>query len=148
MQCSKHNNFFKDCDDAFPQLLTLSAPQITHYQCFPQTRTLFVVAYICKFILCQQGAIVEIDVSPITAVHKAALRSAHKHCFIRHYMQDDMKMTSNIFWRPLEIQWYKTHAPCFDFETCRRAHVYSAKSRPFGKSICGGQFWCCGGRHK
>ncbi len=27
--------------------------------------------------------------------------SAHKHWFIRHYMQDEMKMTSNIFWKHL-----------------------------------------------
>uniref|UniRef100_A0A673L604 Golgin subfamily A member 7 n=1 Tax=Sinocyclocheilus rhinocerous TaxID=307959 RepID=A0A673L604_9TELE len=31
--------------------------------------------------------VVEIKVSPVTAVHKAAVCSK-KHCFIRHYMQD------------------------------------------------------------
>ncbi len=31
----------------------------------------------------------------------------------------------------------KTPAPGFDFETCS-AHVYSTKSKPFGKSISGG----------
>ena len=36
----------------------------------------------------------------------------------------------------------KTPASVFDFETCS-AHVYSMKSKPFGKSICGGQFWYC-----
>ncbi len=46
-----------------------------------------------------------------------------------------------------EIQWYKTPAPGFDFEMCS-AHVYSTKSKAFGKSICVGQFWYCGGRHK
>ena len=36
----------------------------------------------------------------------------------------------------------KTPASVFDFETCS-AHVYSMKSKPFGKSICGGQFRYC-----
>ncbi len=38
---------------------------------------------------------VEIEVSLVTLYTKQS--SAHKHCFIRHYMQDEMKMTSNIF---------------------------------------------------
>ncbi len=37
----------------------------------------------------------EFEVSPVTLYTKQ--RSAHKHCFIRHYMQDEMKMTSIIF---------------------------------------------------
>ncbi len=41
----------------------------------------------------------------------------------------------------------KTPAPCFDFEMCS-AHVYSLKSKPFVKSICGGQFNIVAGRHK
>ncbi len=41
----------------------------------------------------------EIEVSPVTLYTKQ--RSAHKRCFIRHYMQDDMKMTSKICWRQL-----------------------------------------------
>ncbi len=43
------------------------------------------------------GAVVagEIEVSPVTLYTKQS--SDHKHCFIRHYMQDEMTMTSNIF---------------------------------------------------
>ncbi len=37
----------------------------------------------------------EIEVSPVTLYTKQS--SAHKHCFIRHYMQDEIKMTSIIF---------------------------------------------------
>ncbi len=37
----------------------------------------------------------ELEVSPVTLYTKQS--SAHKHCFIRHYMQDEMKMTSIIF---------------------------------------------------
>ncbi len=40
--------------------------------------------------------VVEIEVSPVTLYTKQS--SAHKHCFIRHYMQDKIKMTSKIFW--------------------------------------------------
>ncbi len=39
--------------------------------------------------------VVEIEVSPVTLYTNQS--SAHKHCFIRHYMQDEMKMTSIIF---------------------------------------------------
>ncbi len=35
-------------------------------------------------------ATVKIAVSPVTAVHKAAL--THKRCFIRHYRHDEMKV--------------------------------------------------------
>ncbi len=38
---------------------------------------------------------VEIVVSPVTLYKKQ--RSADKRCFIRHYTQDEMKMTSNFF---------------------------------------------------
>ncbi len=37
----------------------------------------------------------ELEVSPVTLYTKQS--SAHKRCFIRHYMQDEMKMTSKIF---------------------------------------------------
>ncbi len=37
----------------------------------------------------------EIEVSPVTLYTKQS--SAHKRCFIRHYIQDEMKMTSIIF---------------------------------------------------
>ncbi len=43
--------------------------------------------------------VVEIEVSPVTLYTKQS--SAHKRCFIRHYMQDEIKITSNIFWKPL-----------------------------------------------
>ncbi len=59
---------------------------------------------------------VEIEVSPVTLYTKQ--RSSHKRCFIRHYMQNYMKMTSNIFWRllfPSEIQWYKNTSNVFVF---------------------------------
>ncbi len=38
---------------------------------------------------------VEIEVSPVTLYTKQS--SAHKRCFIRHYLQDEMKMTSKTF---------------------------------------------------
>ncbi len=45
------------------------------------------------------GAVVagELEVSPVTLYTKQS--SAHKRCFIRDYMQDEIKMTSNIFWK-------------------------------------------------
>ncbi len=56
--------------------------------------------------------VVEIEVSPVTLYTKQ--RSAHKRCFIRHYMQDEMKITSKIFWKKFDflqkseiLQWYK-----------------------------------------
>ncbi len=48
--------------------------------------------------------VVESEVSPVTLYTKQ--RSSHKRCFIRHYMQDEMKMTSNIFWKP-QIQYLR-----------------------------------------
>ncbi len=106
-------------------------------QCFPLNCNLFVVAYANSFCASRRCCwSVEIEVSPITAVHKA-----HKHCFIRHYMQDEM--TSKILF-PSENSDIKTPAPGFEFEMCS-AHFYSTKSKPFGKSICGGQFRYCGG---
>ncbi len=41
------------------------------------------------------GAVGESEVSTVTLYTKQS--SAHKRCFIRHYMQDEMKMTSKIF---------------------------------------------------
>ncbi len=41
----------------------------------------------------------ELEVSPVTLYTKQS--SAHKRCFIRHYMQDEMKMTSNFFLKQL-----------------------------------------------
>ncbi len=38
---------------------------------------------------------VEIEVSPVTLYTKQSY--AHKRCFIRYYMQDEMKMASKIF---------------------------------------------------
>ncbi len=37
----------------------------------------------------------EIKVFPVTLYTKQS--STHKHCFIRHYMQDELKITSKIF---------------------------------------------------
>ncbi len=39
--------------------------------------------------------VVESKVSPVTLYTEQS--SAHKCCFIRHYMQDEMKITSKIF---------------------------------------------------
>ncbi len=39
--------------------------------------------------------VVESKVSPVTLYTKQS--SAHKRCFIRHYMQDEMKLTTKIF---------------------------------------------------
>ncbi len=39
--------------------------------------------------------VVEIAVSPVTLYTKQ--RSVLKRCFIRHYMRDEMKMTSKMF---------------------------------------------------
>ncbi len=39
--------------------------------------------------------VVEIEVSPVTLYTKQS--SSHKRCFIRPYMQDELKMTSKIF---------------------------------------------------
>ncbi len=68
-------------------------------QCFPQTYTLFVAAYICKFILCQQEVLLEQEkeVSPVTAVHKAALRSQTLlyHTLHARWNENDIQ----IFWR-------------------------------------------------
>uniref|UniRef100_A0A8C1Q8C3 Lysine-specific histone demethylase n=1 Tax=Cyprinus carpio TaxID=7962 RepID=A0A8C1Q8C3_CYPCA len=67
---------------------------------------------------CRAG---EIEVSPVTAVHKAAQLT---NTALSGFSED----SSDI----------KTPAPGFDFETCS-AHVYSTMSKPFGKSICGNQ---------
>ncbi len=60
--------------------------------------------------------VVENWVFPVTLYRKQSL-FAHKRCF-RHYIQDEMKMTSKIFWKqsfPLEIQWYKNTRTGFRF---------------------------------
>ncbi len=46
-------------------------------------------------------AVVASEVSMVTLYTKQS--SAHKHCFIRHYMQDEIKMTENSLF-PSEIQ--------------------------------------------
>ncbi len=48
--------------------------------------------------------------------------SAHNRCFFRHYMQDEMKMTSNIFWKQFRF---------FDFETCRTQRKRCPHPQPF-----------------
>ncbi len=62
------------------------------YTIIPQSYT------ICDGIFMQIHSLpVEIKVSPVTLYTKQS--SAHKRCFIRHYMQGEMKMTSIISWR-------------------------------------------------
>ncbi len=74
----------------------------------------------------------ELDVSPVTLYTKKS--STHKRCFIRH--------TSKIKWKwhptfsedshfSSEIQWYKTPAMCFDFETCRAQPSVLPTRQPF-----------------
>ncbi len=56
-----------------------------------------------KLILCQREALLEreeSEVSPVMLYTKQS--SSHKCCFLRHYMQDEMKMTENS-WFPSEI---------------------------------------------
>ncbi len=55
--------------------------------------------YLWPHIYIYRGAVGagELEVSPVTLYTKQS--SAHKCCFIRDDMQDEMKMTSNIFWR-------------------------------------------------
>ncbi len=58
----------------------------------------------------------ELGVSPVTLYTKQSY--AHKRCFTRHHIQDEMKMTSIIFWKqsvPSEIQWYKNTPLGFRF---------------------------------
>ncbi len=85
---------------------------------------------------------------PGNAVHKAALCSQMLLYQTLHtrWNENDIHFLKTVGF----LQKYsdiKTPAPGFDFETCS-AHVYSTKSKPFGKSICGCQFWYCDGRHK
>ncbi len=98
---------------------------------------------ICKFILCQQEALRagEIEVSPLTAVHKAALLSQTLlyqtlHARLNENDIQNFLKTVGFLQKYSDI---KTRALGFDFEMCS-AHVYSTKSKPFGKSICVGQF--------
>ncbi len=69
----------------------------TIVQCFRQTYTICGGIYMQINSLSAGGAVGvgEIKVPPVTLYTKQ--RSAHKRCFIRHYMQDEMKMTSKIF---------------------------------------------------
>ncbi len=43
------------------------------------------------------GGAVGVEIPPVTLYKKQ--HSADKRCFIRHYMQDEMKMTSKFFFR-------------------------------------------------
>ncbi len=54
----------------------------------------------------------ESEVSTVTLYTQQS--PAHKRCFIRHHIQDEIKMISKS-----EIQWYKNTSAGFDFETCR-----------------------------
>ncbi len=57
--------------------------------------TLFVAVYMSINYLPAGGAVGESEVSTVTLHTKQS--SAHKRCFIRHYTQDEMKITSNMF---------------------------------------------------
>ncbi len=61
------------------------------YTVVPQTYIICGSIYMQINSLPAGGAVgaVEIEVSPVTLYTK--------HCFIKHYMQDEMNMTSNIF---------------------------------------------------
>ncbi len=89
-------------------ILTLK-PEL-HWNCYtvefiytidPQTYTICGHVYVQINYLPAGGTVGagEIEVSPVTLYTKQS--SAHNCCFIRHYMQDDMKMTSTIFWKQL-----------------------------------------------
>ncbi len=67
----------------------------------PQSYTICGRIYVQINSLPAGGAVgaVESKLSPVTLYTKQS--SAHKRCFIRHYMQDEMKMTSKIFRKQL-----------------------------------------------
>ncbi len=87
--------------------------------------------------------------SPVMAVNKAVLSSQILLYQTLHarWNENDIQIFPKIVGFLQKYSDIKTPAPGFDFEMCS-AHVYSTKSNPFGKSICGSQFWYCGGRHK
>ncbi len=71
------------------------------YTVVPLTYTICGRIYMQMNYLPAGGAVAaeELEVSPLTVDTKKS--STHKRCFIRHYMQDEMKMTSEIFWKQL-----------------------------------------------
>ncbi len=69
----------------------------------------------------------EIKVSPVTLYTKQG--SDHKCCFIIHYMPDEMKMTSNMFWR--QSVSFRNTAPGFYFETCSAQSSILPTPQPF-----------------
>ncbi len=74
----------------------------------------------------------ELEVSPVTLY--TMQNSAHKRCFIRHYMQDEMKITSKIFETVGFLQKYsdiKTPALGFDFEMCSAQPSVLPTHQPF-----------------
>ncbi len=98
----------------------------------------------------------ELEVSTVTLYTKQ--RSAHKRCFIRHYMQDEMKITSNIFWKNVDflqkseiLQWYKKNRMGFRFwnvqsSTKRSPHPPTIQTPVGGIYLCdvtntGNQLW-------
>ncbi len=76
------------------------------------------------------GAVVvgEVEVSPVTLYTKQHF--AHKHCFIRHYIQDETNIFEDCQF-PSEIQWYKTPTPGLDFETCNTQPCILSTWEPF-----------------
>ncbi len=77
------------------------------YTIVPQTYTICGGIYMQIHSLPAGGAVGVggSEVSPVTLYTS----------FIRHYMLDEMKMTSKIFWRQSEIQWYKNTRTGFWF---------------------------------
>ncbi len=69
--------------------------QLNLFISVPQTYTICGGIYMQIHYLPAGGAVGEgeLEVSPVTLYTK---QRTHKRCFIRHYMQDEMKMTSKI----------------------------------------------------
>ena len=117
-------------------------------QCFPQPYTLFVAAlprphiyiYMQIHFLPAGGALRagEIQDSPVT-LSSQTLPYQALHA---KWNENEIENFLNTVGFLLKYSDIKTPASVFDFETCS-AHVYSMKSKPFGKSICGRQFWYC-----
>ncbi len=104
-------------------------------------QTLFVASCIYMQInsLPAGGAVVvvESEVSTVTLYTKQS--SAHKRCFIRPYMQDEMKMASIFFWKqfPSEIQRYKNTHMAFRFWNVQSSTKRSPQPPTFQITVCG-----------
>ncbi len=86
------------------------------------------------------GAFGEAEASLVMAVHKAALCS---WTLLHARWNENFLKTVDILQRYSDIKTPVQAVQRFNFKTCS-AHVYSTKSKPFGKSIWDGQFWYCG----